>query len=138
MAAGFTLGIFPILGCTTPLCVASSVLGRLNIGIMYGVSWAVTALKLALIFPFLRLGEWLFQAEPFRLSLAELSARWADDWLATVSEFGMTFVHATVGWLVCAPLVGLLFYLLALRPIRGMARTVKRKDGALSATSVPA
>lgn len=70
-------------------------------------------LKLALIIPFLRLGEWLFAAEPFALSLTEFSSIFFDDWVATMREFAWTFAHAIVGWLMASPLIYLIIYFVA-------------------------
>ena len=114
VATGLTVGVFPILGFSTLINTGVAQWARLNQPIVHAFNWVCGPLKLALIFPFLRLGESLFGAEPFRLSLAEFSRRfYAESWATTV-EFAWTFVHAIVGWLVCVPLLyGLLYFLAA-------------------------
>ena len=83
---------------------------RLNQPVVQVCNWIIAPVKIALIFPFLRLGEWLFQAKPFRLSLAEFSTRFFSDIATTTVEFAWTFAHAIVGWLICAPLIyGVIF-----------------------------
>ena len=100
---------------------------RLNQPVVQAFNWVLGPLKIALIFPFLRLGEWLFQSEPFTLSLTEFSKRFFGDWQTTTSEFAWTFVHAIVGWLVCVPLIYLAIYHLSrpfvqrFRPSSGLA-----------------
>ena len=116
VAMGITIAIFPILGFSTLMNTVAAAWFRLNQPVVHAFSWIMGPVKIALIFPFLRLGEFLFRAEPFTLSLAEFSERFFSDWLATGREFAWTFVHATVGWLLCAPILFALLYLLA-RPI---------------------
>lgn len=105
VATALTVGVFPILGLSTLLNTACAQLWRLNQPIVQSVNWICGPLKIALIFPFLRLGEFLFQAEPFNLSLAEFSRRFYADSSATMMEFGWTFVHAATGWLCCVPAI---------------------------------
>lgn len=110
IATAFTLGVFPIMGFSTPMNTAAAFFFRLNQPVVQAFNWVLGPLKIALIFPFLRFGEWLFQSEPFTLSLSEFSRRFFNDWVATTAEFAWTFVHAIVGWLVCAPLIYLAIY----------------------------
>lgn len=105
IGSAFTFGIFPIIGFSTPLNTLSAFVFRLNQPIVQAINWVLGPLKLLLIFPFLRFGEWLFRAEPFTLSLTEFSSIFFDDWLATTQEFAWTFVHVITGWLVLAPLI---------------------------------
>lgn len=112
IAASLTIGVFPILGFSTPMNTVSAALFRLNQPITQVFNWVVGPLKIALIFPFLRLGEWMFQAEPFSLSLAEFSERFFSDARNTAIEFAGTFAHAIAGWLLCAPLIYLLLFAL--------------------------
>ena len=113
IAAALTIGVFPILGCSTPMNTLNALVFRLNQPITQVFNWMVGPLKIALIFPFLRLGEWLFQAEPFTLSLAEFSERFFSDVNRTAAEFASSFVHAITGWLVCAPVIYLLLLAIA-------------------------
>ena len=112
-AAGVSIALFPIMGCSTLMCGAASLTGRLNLGLMYAVCVMLTAAKLALIIPFLKLGEAIMRAEPFTLSLVELTQRWHADWRAVLVEFSDTFLHAMLGWAVCVPLMLALTYVAA-------------------------
>jgi uncharacterized protein (DUF2062 family) len=112
VATSFTIGIFPIMGFSTPLNTLAALSLRLNQPIIQVVNWMMGPLKLLLIIPFLRLGEWLFAAEPFSLSLTEFSRIFFNDWWGTTQEFAWTFVHAISGWLVVAPGIYLIVFLL--------------------------
>ena len=118
VATGLTIGVFPILGCSTLLNTLCAHRWRLNQPIVQSLNWICGPLKLALIFPFLRLGEWLFHAEPFSLSLSEFSRRFYADTAATLLEFGWTFVHALTGWLCCVPVIYLMLQVATMALIR--------------------
>ncbi len=114
IATSLMIGIFPIMGFSTLMNTLSAAAFRLNQPVVQICNWIIGPVKLALIFPFLRLGEWLFKAEPFRLSLTEFSARFFNDIATTSIQFAWTFAHAIVGWLVCAPLIYLVIYKVSL------------------------
>jgi uncharacterized protein (DUF2062 family) len=105
VATALTIGVFPILGFSTLMNTACAHRWRLNQAIVHSLNWLCGPLKIALIVPFLRFGEFLFQAEPFALSLAEFSRRFDQNSAATVVEFSWTFIHAILGWLCCAPII---------------------------------
>ena len=105
---GLTLGIFPIMGCSTALCGVLGIMFRLNQGIVHLVTQLTFGLKLILIIPFIRLGEWLFSAPPFTLSIAEFSALFESEGFVVVRQFAATFMHAIAGWMITAPILYLL------------------------------
>jgi uncharacterized protein (DUF2062 family) len=110
-AWGVTIGVFPIYGVTTVTLGAIGLIWKLNHAVLQGFNYLVSPLKLILILPYIRLGEWMFQTQnPFRLSIPEFTGRFQADPLQTLGEFGMTFVHAICGWLVSAPLWMLAIY----------------------------
>lgn len=113
-----TIGVFPILGFSTAMNLIAGFWFKLNQPIIQSFNCLVSPLKLLLILPFIRLGEWLFQAEPFRLSLTEFSDRFFTDMATTSIEFCWTFVHAIVAWFICAPLIYACLFMLTKPLIR--------------------
>jgi len=113
-AAGAVIALHPIYGLSTAACALVAQTFRLNHPWIQAVNYALTPVKIALIFPFLRFGEWLFRADPFTLSLSDLSAQFSAAPLLTLQTFAWTFVHAAVGWLVWVPIIGGLVYLATL------------------------
>lgn len=113
VAAGLALGTFPMLGSTTLLCALAAFLFRLNQPAMQLVNYLAYPLQLALLVPFIRLGERLFRAEPMPLSLTGmLQALNADTW-GTIALFWTRIWHACVVWaLVALPLMALLAWVL--------------------------
>lgn len=114
ISAGIVLGIFPIYGPISLVCLGLAWLGRLNVPILLASYYSMAWLKPLLILPFLRAGEIVFAAEPMPISLVELGRRFSTDALGTLGEFGWSFVHALTGWLVTAPVLLMLLYPLAL------------------------
>lgn len=112
-AWGGTVGVFPIYGVTTPALAVVGWVGKLNHAVLQAFNYMMGPLKLLLILPYIRLGEVLFRADdPFRLSIPEFADRFHAAPLETLQRFSMTFVHASVGWLLTAPLWMLALFLL--------------------------
>jgi uncharacterized protein (DUF2062 family) len=60
LALGFAIGCVPVFGVTTALCMIVALTLRLNVPAMQAANYAAMPLQLALIFPFVRLGGWMF------------------------------------------------------------------------------
>ncbi len=99
------LGLFPIMGISAPAMLLAAGIWKLNGPVMIGLNQGLNFIKIALILFHIRVGEWLFQeADPFRISMAEFTRRFAEAPGATFSQFAMTFVHAIAGWALLLPL----------------------------------
>ena len=118
VALGIALGLNPIYGPVTLLSLVLAFLLRLNKPLVVAACYTMSLVKPVLIIPFLKFGEWIFQADPMPISLVELSDRFAASPLATLREFAWSFLHATAGWLVTAPVVMVAVYLVCLAVIR--------------------
>jgi len=114
---GAGISLFPVLGTTTLLCTALAVALRLNLPAIQAVNWLFAGVQLALILPFMRLGERIYGAQPLPLSAAELADLFRAGWLDAVRTLGGSLAHAVSGWaIVCVPL-GLLTYHLLRRAL---------------------
>lgn len=60
LALGFAIGCIPLIGIPTALCLVVALGLRLNIPAIQAANYAAMPLQVALIFPFVRLGAWLF------------------------------------------------------------------------------
>jgi hypothetical protein len=72
IAAGLLIGINPILGSTTILCLALAFVFRLNVPASQLGNHIVYPLELLLIIPFIRGGSRIFHTEPMPLSANQL------------------------------------------------------------------
>lgn len=109
-ATGIAIGIFPLFGTTTFLCLVISLVFRLNVALLQLVNYLVTAVQVVLIFPFIQMGIVIFQLAPFQHNEEELLALAQNDFLSLVMESGQ-FVAAGVGaWAITALPVFMIVY----------------------------
>jgi len=100
LALGFAIGCLPMIGIPTALCVVIALGLRLNVPAIQAANYAAMPLQIALIFPFVRLGGWLFSSgnhvamnEGMLTHTSPLKAIWASGSLAG-QAFGAWFVTA--------------------------------------------
>jgi len=125
IALGIALGVTPVLGSTSILCLLTAVMLRLNLPAIQLVNYFAYPLQFALLIPFIRIGEWLFAVEPIKISLAQiLNLIRADVWSA-ISILWTTTMHALVAWLALGSLGALLIYMLLAPALRKLARSVQ-------------
>lgn len=112
LALGVVLGIFPVLGSTTLLCALAAFAFRLNLPAIQLVNYLVYPIQFALLLPFYRAGEWLFNAPPFPLSLEEILALIEKDIFEAVILLWDSTLYAVVAWTIIAPAMVILLYYL--------------------------
>lgn len=112
LALGIVLGAFPVLGSTTLLCALAAFAFRLNLPAIQLVNYLVYPIQLALLLPFYRAGEWLFNAPPFPLSLKEILALIEKDIFEAVILLWDSTLYAVAAWTIIAPAVVILLYYL--------------------------
>jgi len=100
LALGFAIGCLPMIGIPTALCVVIALGLRLNVPAIQAANYAAMPLQIALIFPFVRLGGWLFSSgnhvamnEGMLTHTSPLKVIWASGSLAG-QAFGAWFVTA--------------------------------------------
>jgi hypothetical protein len=99
LALGFAVGCIPILGLPTVLCAALAFGLKLNLPAIQAANYAAMPFQLALILPFMRLGERIFRSATGPALAApalHLSASGA------VLHLGALAGHALVAWLLLA------------------------------------
>ena len=116
IAFGLGLGLFPILGATTTLCLIFGICLKLNQPIIQLINYLASPLQLSLIVVFVRIGEWIMRAQCVSFSIPEMLRKFHESPAKFMQQFGMTGVHAIVAWLIIAPILvaGLYFITLPL------------------------
>jgi uncharacterized protein (DUF2062 family) len=122
VAIGLALGVFPILGTTTLLCLLVGVALRLNQPIIQLVSWVAWPLQFPAIYLFIRIGERLTRAPTQPFSIPELLLQFRQAPLQFLQQFGMTALRGVLAWLLIAPLLAAALYWALLPPLRSLAR----------------
>jgi uncharacterized protein (DUF2062 family) len=111
IAVGLLIGINPVIGTTTALCLAAAFSFRLNVVASQIANHAMFPLELALVIPFIRLGSRVFHtaAMPLSPGLFLHAVRTAP--IALTRQLWLWEWHAFVLWaaisLVAAPLLAL-------------------------------
>jgi len=102
IAAGVVIGINPILGSTTFLCLAIAFFLRLNVAASQIANHAVYPLELLLVIPFIRLGSRIFHTVPMPLSPEMFLEGVRRSPVALVRQLWMWEWHAFAVWLAIA------------------------------------
>ncbi len=103
VALGVALGVFPMLGATTALCALAALILRLNLPAIQIVNYFVYPAQIALLIPFFRMGERLFGAPHFALTVAQVRAMVHESYWGTLRALWTTTWHAIVVWCLVAP-----------------------------------
>jgi uncharacterized protein (DUF2062 family) len=120
LALGVALGLFPIFGTTTLLCLLAGVALRLNHPALQVANQLMYPVQIPLILVFVRLGEYVAgRAVVAAVPVATASA--AGPW-AAMARVGTAGLHGILGWAVVAPLVAALAYAVALPMVRLLLR----------------
>ena len=124
IAVGSALALFPILGTTTWLCVLAGVVLGLNQPIIQSVNVLCTLAYFPLIVAFVRFGDFLAGSHSSSINLPLMISLFTHHPGEFFRQFGVTALHAVLGWVVVAPFWIPLIYFAALPPLRVAARKV--------------
>jgi uncharacterized protein (DUF2062 family) len=110
IALGAIVAVVPVLGVSTVVCALLALWLRLNMPAIQLVNYLLTPVQLLLIIPFLRLGEHLAGAPRFEITLESGLALLSRGVVNAVRILRDAIAHATLGWLVLAPVGAALLY----------------------------
>ncbi len=102
LAVGVAVGVNPVVGSTTLVCLAVAFLFRLNVVASQITNHLVFPAQLALVFPFLRAGELLFHTGPLPLERDHFLHAVTHHTWRTTRLLWMWEWHALVVWLAVA------------------------------------
>ena len=121
LSIGICLGVFPLLGSTTILCTLAAILFRLNLPAIQLVNYFVYPLQLALLIPFIRLGEALLGAPHVPLSLTILFESFKRSAWAAAKTYWICDWHALIAWCLVGPFAIWILYLVLAPVLRNLA-----------------
>jgi uncharacterized protein (DUF2062 family) len=102
IALGFTLGIFPIMGSTSVVCLIAGYFLKLNQAILHLFKSLTYPLHLALILVFIRLGQHLNGVELIKFSIPQMMGQFKDDPAQFARDFGMAALYGIEAWAIAA------------------------------------
>jgi len=121
ISVGAAIGLLPFLGTTTLLCALAGRLFRLNHVALQVTNYLLYPAQIALIVPFVRLGEALLGAEAMPIDPATVVSEFSSSPTAFLAKFGMAGVHAFLAWALVVPAAALLLRRLLLPSMRKLA-----------------
>lgn len=126
VAIGSMIGLSPLYGLTTLICVGVAAALRLNQAAIQVANYMVFPFQLMLIIPNIRAGEWLFGIEHFPFNLEDLRLLFRESWINGILLFGKSMLIGAAFWAIIAiPLGFLVYYILV--PLFRKARARYRK-----------
>lgn len=102
LAIGVAIGINPLLGTTTLLCLAAAFVFRLNIAASQLGNHIVYPLQLLLVLPFIHAGTRVFHTAPLPLSAKDVVAEARTTPIALLRQIWLWERHALAVWAVFA------------------------------------
>jgi uncharacterized protein (DUF2062 family) len=116
IAVGLLIGINPILGSTTILCLAVAFIFRLNVAASQLGNHVVYPLQLILIIPFIRVASRIFHTAPMPLSANDLIHGAREHPVALIRQLWLWEWHALLLWAAIA-VIAIPLIALALTPL---------------------
>lgn len=120
VALGIALGLFPIFGATTLLCVVAGIALRLNHPAIQVANQLMYPIQIPLIVAFIRIGESMLGVAPIPFSATLMVAELRAHPSLLFERFGTASLHGILGWAMVSPIVVGVAYA-ALLPILRMA-----------------
>lgn len=126
LSLGITVGIIPLYGLTSLLITLVALGFRLNFAVTHMVHYIVHPLQIALIIPFLKLGEIFYGDTLIPYSIKKIIHMINTDLWGTLHNFWMAYLSAFLIWLIVSiPLVIILYRTLII-PLRRFSLAIAR------------
>jgi uncharacterized protein (DUF2062 family) len=111
LALGITVGLIPLYGFTTLIVALIALSLRLNFVAMQAAHYIVHPLQIALLIPFLKLGDAIMKSADISFSVKQYIHLFRTDFWGAMHELWLVNLSALFIWLIIAiPLFFLLYY----------------------------
>ncbi len=118
IAMGIILGLFPLIGATSLLCLGASFALGLNKVFIQMVNYLVYPVQLVLFIPLIKTGNQVFNLTGSAIDYQNLLHIFKTDTLAAMGEFGYLLLSAILVWLIAALPLSILLYRSSLKYIK--------------------
>lgn len=102
LAAGFVLGITPMIGISSILAVGVAAVFKLNQVAIQVANWAAYPAQIVLFIPFIKVGEWLLGLSPAAINPSDIALMFSDDFYASLEIYGQSLAAGFAVWAVTA------------------------------------
>ena len=121
VAVGSVLGLFPVPGVATLLCVIAAIVLRLNHAVIQAVNYAVYPLQLVLMGGYYALGTHWFGDSGAVESVLTISVLLREDFWTGLWSVKNFILFAVMVWAITSPVIATALYL----PVRAAAKTLQ-------------
>ena len=126
IGTGVAVGIFPLFGIRGWACLLAGMIFKLNQPLLHTFKGLMYPLHLALIIPFIQMGQWIYRQPALNISLDALKKEVERGLMPFWQEFGWVVLRAGTAWLIVAPVL-LLAVKWAVTPVlRRLVKSIKR------------
>lgn len=122
VSLGISLGIFPIMGSTSAVCLFFGWILKLNQPVLHIFKSFTYPLHLFLILVFIRLGQRINGVPLLTLSIPEMLRQFKDNPAQFARDFGIAALYGIEAWAVVAIFLIPLIYLITLPLVRKLTR----------------
>ncbi|MGJ8633086.1 MAG: DUF2062 domain-containing protein [Luteolibacter sp.] len=130
VSLGITLGIFPIMGSTSIVCLIAGHLLKLNQPVLHLFKTLTYPIHLPLILVFIHLGEKMNGVPPTPFSIIELVAQFKESPTRFAKDFGMAALYGVEAWAITAVILIPLARYLSLPLLRKLISALPKKSAA--------
>lgn len=110
IAFGTVMGIFPVLGTTTTLCLLVTFIFKLNHVVIQTMNYVIYPLQLLLLVPFYQLGAWLFHKPSIPMSVSVIIDEFKSDFGMAMVKWFWVGMRGVAVWLIVAPIIYIVVY----------------------------
>lgn len=137
LVAGLVIGVNPLLGSTTLLCLAVAAVLRLNLVASQITNHAVYPLQLALFFAFIRIGDLLFHTGSIPLDRHQLFYGVRHHPLETTRILWTWEWHALIVWILASAIAAPILVALITPLLNRVHARLHRNDSTSTAHQAP-
>lgn len=122
LALGIVIGVTPLIGSTTILCLLAAFLLQLNPAAIQMVNYLMLPVQLLTLIPFFRAGEWVFGAAHNPITLDGIRRLIQTNLGKAIATLWISTLHALAVWAILGVLAVFPIYRILLTPLRRLAR----------------
>ena len=118
VSLGGVLGLFPVIGATTGLCLLAAFALRLNHVVIQAVNYIVYPAQIVLLLPLMQAGQAIFGVDSAPIGLDQLRASFDAGWWTALTDLWEYIVLGVLAWWLGAPPLAALVYFVCVPILR--------------------
>ena len=122
LALGVVIGLNPVIGTSTTLCMVLALRFRLNVPLIQLINFLVYPLQILLLIPFVQVGQWMFRQPPLPFSGAQIREMLGAGMWRAIQALWIYALHGLAAWMLLGVLLGGIIYAATLPVLRRVAR----------------